>query len=268
MASYNEKVLWSAASGADANLTLTGNPTEYDYLRVSYGSPAIPRSSGTTSFNNLGAIWTVDIPVENTNYLDVYSNFYGGCNTASANTMYRAAAMWSGISGTTWTNVFNRYGAMSTYSATNNARWTRIYTVVGVKSGDTGNFHRDLIYSRDRDGAAIKFSKQPSGYRRIGISCNLSFDQNSSVNRSVETYCEYPYSYLTDYNNGHILLQHPFYSTPFSASQRINGLAMYSGTNGTAWGRVWAMNFTETANTGSLNAGNHVITRIVGIDRI
>lgn len=267
MASYNESVLWSAASGTDVNLTLSGNPTEYNYLRVSYGSPAIPRESSVTSFNNLGAIWTVDIPVGNTNYLNIYSNFYGGCNTASASNMYRAVGMWSGISGTTWTNVFNRYGQMSAYSATNNARWNKIYTVVGVKTGDTGYFHRDLIYSRDRDGSTIKFKTHPSSYQRIGITCNLSFDQNSAVNRSVETYCEYPYSFLASYNHGHILVQHQFYSSPFSGSQRYNGLALYSGVSGSSWGRVWAMNFGETANSGSTAAGNHVITRIIGIDR-
>lgn len=268
MASYNEKVLWSATNGADANLTLSGSPTAYDYIRVSYGSPAIPRTSGTTSFANLGAMHTVDIPVGNTNYLNVYSNFFGYCTTASASTMYRAAGMWSGISGTAWTNVFNRYGVMASYSATTNAKWNRIYTVVGIKTGDTGYFHKDLIYSRDRDGSTIQLARHPSGYRRIGISCNLSFDQNSTVNRSVETYCEYPYSYLTDYNKGHILLEHSFYSNPFSASQRVDGVAMYSGVSGSSWGRVWAMNFNETSNSGSLNAGNHVITRIVGIDRI
>ena len=268
MASYNETVLWSAASGTDVNLTLWGSPTAYDYLRVSYGSPAIPRPSATTSFNNFGAMWSVDIPKACTNYLNVYSNFYGGCNTTSANLMYRAVGVWSGISGTTWTNVFNRYGNMTADSATANARWTKIYSVVGINSGTTGYFHRDLIYSRDRDGGTIKFTNNPSSYRRIGIAFNLSFDQNSAVNRSVETYCEYPYSFLAENNHGHILLQHPFYSNPFSGSQRYNGLALYSGVSGNTWGRVWAMNFTETANTGTTNAANHVITRIVGIDRI
>lgn len=268
MASYNESVLWSAESGTDVSLTLSGNPTAYDYLRVSYGSPAIPRPNATTSFQNLGAMWTVDIPNGNTNYLDTYSNFYGQCNTASASIMYRSVGMWSGISGTVWTNVFNRYGNMTAYSATNNARWNKIYSVVGINTGDTGYFHRDLIYSRDRDGGAVKLSKHPSSYRRIGIAFNLSFDQNSAVNRSVETYCEYPVSYLSSYHDGHILLQHSFYTSPFSASPRINGLALYSGCSGTAWGRVWAMNFNETSNSGSLNAGNHVVTRIIGIDRI
>lgn len=267
MASYNETVLWSSESGTDVNLTLSGSPTAYDYLRVSYGSPAIPRASATTSFANLGAMWTVDIPSGPTNYLNVYSNFYGGCNTNSASAMYRAVGMWSGISGTTWTNVFNKYGQMTAYSATTNARWNKIYTVVGVKTGDTGYFHRDLIYSRDRDGGTISFKKHPSAYHRIGISFNLSFDQNSATNRSVETYCEYPYSYLANYNHGHMLFQHQFYSSPFSGSQRLNGLALYSGLSGSSWGRVWAMNFTETANSGSLNAANHVITRVVGIDR-
>ena len=268
MGSYNEKVLWSAASGTDVNFNITGSPTAYDYIRVSYGSPAIARTNATTSFQNLGAMWTVDIPKGSTNYLDIYSNFYGQCNTASASTMYRAVGMWSGISGTAWTNVFNRYGTMTAHSAVTNARWNKIYSVVGISTGDTGYFHRDLIYSRDRDGAAVKLAKHPSSYRRIGISFNVSFDQNSAVNRSVETYCEYPFSYLSSYHNGHILLQHSFYSNPFSASQRINGLALYSGCSGTAWGRLWAMNFYETANTGTTAAGNHVITRVVGIDRI
>lgn len=268
MGNYNEKVLWSAASGADVNLTLSESPTAYDYIRISYGSPAISRTTSTTSFPNLGAMWTVDIPTANTNYFDGYHNFYGGCNTNSASTTYRAAAMWSGISGTTWTSVFNRYGAMSSYSATNNARWTKIYTVVGVKSGDAGYFHRDLLYSRDRDGGTVKLANHPSGYRRIGVSFNLSFDQNSSTNRSVETYCEYPYSFLRDNNNGHALFQHSFYSVPFSSAPRLNGVSLYSGVSGSSWGRVWAMNFPESGNSGSTNAGNHVITRIVGIERI
>lgn len=267
MASYKETVLWSGSTGTGGNLTLSGHPSAYDYLRVSYGSPAIPRTA-TTSFQNLGAMWTVEIPYGNTNYLDICSNFYGNCNTASANTMYRAPAMWSGISGTSWTRVFNVYGLMTSYSATNPNPWQNIYSVVGVKTGDTGYFHKDLLYSRDRDGTAVVLNRNPSSYNRIGVSFNLAFERNSSTNRSVETYCEYPYSFLTAYNNGYKLFQHPFFEANFSASQRVDGLALYSGVSGTAWKSMWNMNFNQTGAGSILDSTSyHVVTRVVGIDR-
>lgn len=273
MASYNETVLWSSIQGTSTSLTLSGNPSDYTYLKVSYGSPAIYRATApTTSFNNLGAMWTVQLPTTS-NYLSMYSTFYGTCNTASASTKYRAAALFSGTTGTAWTRVFDRYGNVnsSVNSVTTANPWVQIYSVVGVKTGSTGYFHKDLLYDAVRDGETVKLAAHPSGYRRIGISFNLPFNIVSATNRSMESYSEWPVELLTSNsgNNGHVLLEHAFFTNPFSGAQRLNGVNLYSGTKGTAWGLVWNSNFVETANTGTFktSAGPHRITRIIGIDR-
>ena len=273
MASYNETVLWSSIQGTTGSLTLSGSPSSYTYLKVSYGSPALYRATEpTTSFNNIGAMWTVQLPTTS-NYLSLFSTFYGICNTASAQNKYRAVAMYSGTKSSNWVNVFNKYGSVnsSAKDATINAAWNRIYSVVGVSTGSAGYFHKDLLYDIVRDGETVKLAAHPSGYRRIGISFNLPFNIVSATNRSMESYSEWPVELLTSNNgnNGHILLEHAFFTSPFSGSQRLNGVNMYSGTKGTAWGLVWNSNFVETANTGTFknNAGPHRITRIVGIDR-
>lgn len=267
MPEYNETVLYSSMSGTNAAFTLSGEPTAYDFLRVSYGSPAIPRTSGETSFPNLGAMNTIDLPT-NRNFLVAYSNFIGSVTTASGNNMYRAAALCSGCSSTAWTRVFNSYGHMSADSAATTNRWNHIYTVVGVNTGSAGSFYKDLLYDYDRDGSAIILNRHPSAYRRIGISFGFAHKYNSAINHGICTYAEYPYSFLSTYNKGHIITQHPFYSADISASQRRESVNLYSGCSGTAWSPLWSVVFNQSA-AGSFGVAldQHVITRVVGIDR-
>ena len=267
MPEYNETVLYSSMSGVSTSFTLSGAPSAYDYVRVSYGPTKIDTTSETTSFPGLGAMCTIDLP-NNRDYLVAYSNYLGTVTTASGNAMYREVAMWSGCKSTAWARGFNMYGYMNQYSASGVTYNTVIYTVVGVKTGSAGSFYKDVLYDYDRDGTAITLNKHPSSYRRIGVSFNFAHKYNSAINHGICSYAEYPYSFLATYNQGMIVTQHPFYSADISASQRRESVNLYSGCSGTAWSPLWSVVFNQSA-AGSFGVAldQHVITRVVGIDR-
>ena len=267
MPEYNETVLYSSMAGTQNSFTLSGEPSAYDYVRVSYGTPAITKTAVSSSIANLGAMCTIDLP-PNRDYLVAYSDFLGTVTTASGNNMARAAAIWSGCKSTSWERVFNKYGSRSSYSAGAANSWNFVYTVVGVKTGSAGSFYKDVLYDYDRDGTAITLNKHPSSYKRIGISFNYAPGFISAINRGICSYSEYPYSFLATYNQGMIVTQHPFYSADISASQRRESVNLYSGCSGTAWSPLWSVVFNQSA-AGSFGVAldQHVITRVVGIDR-
>ena len=74
MPEYNETVLYSSMAGTQNSFTLSGEPSAYDYVRVSYGTPAITNTAVSSSIANLGAMCTIDLP-PNRDYLVAYSDF-------------------------------------------------------------------------------------------------------------------------------------------------------------------------------------------------
>lgn len=268
MANYNETVLYSSRLGTANSFTLSGNPSAYDYLKISYGSPVIGRTA--SALGNLGPMMTVNLPTS-VNYANLYSNFYGTVSTTDFYTPYRACASFSGTSGSSWSKVFNRYGTPDTVSAVTNAAWTHIYSVVGVTTGTQGSFHCDLLFDAYRDGTAknITLTAHPSAYRRIGIIVGLPPTGTSDNLQSVKYYQEYPYFHLTNASgrSGYIITYSKYVDNPVPTNNLYQG-GLYSGCYGTTWNLVGGRFIFETGGNGGQYVGFGRIHQVIGIDRI
>ena len=265
MANYREHVIYSATSQSTGNISLWDYPSAYNYLKISHGTNGV---LGTyTSLNNMGPVVT-DYVRTAMNYVSLYTEFFGGVSTASANSRYKAASMYSGTTGKEWTKVFQSYGAGSNSAATSNAGWNNIYMVVGVQSGSAGYYyHNDLLYDRDRDGSTVTLSKHPSGYRRIGIYCRRDPISDNGVIHSIERYSEVPYYYLANFKSSYFMPYTQMMDLPISSMKTYMGIALYSGCSAQSWTRKYGQVFQDSATTGTVTT-RPVISRVVGIDRI
>lgn len=269
MANYSETVLYSSVGGTTGNIALSGYPSAYDYMRISYGSPVIGRTT-STALVNIGPMMTVTLPTS-MNYANLYSNFYGTASTTNFYTPYRACETLSGASSNNWTRVFNRYGTTNSWEVRTNAAWTNVYMIVGVKTGSQGNFHKDLLYDYNRDGTGntLNLTAHPSGYRRIGIIAGLSPTSTGLISRSTQQYQEYPYFHLTNGSgkSGYIVTYHKYVDTPVVTNNIYAG-ALYSGCGTQTWKRVMGRYLSETGGNGATGNVFGQIYQVIGIDRI
>lgn len=263
MGSYREQVLFSAWNGARYGLSLSEHPSAYDYVRISYGTPNLASTANTMA--NLGPMMTVTYPTSQS-YMLNYSMFFGGVSTTTCNTPYRAAHALSACNTQNWLAGFNTYGGVAGYSMTNNAAWTRVYSVVGIKSGEQGNFHKDLLYDRFRDNTtAVTLRNHPSAYRRIGVVVGANPD---AFQGSVNYYQEYPTAFLkSGCASGNIMTYCKFSDAPPPASN-VFGIGMYGNCFTTAWTRRYGMYWTEDNAYHGADGPQPYIRQVIGIDRI
>lgn len=276
MANFNETVLMSSQYGESATVRPTGTLSSFDYLKILYAPSAVLHSTSKPH-----APMYVTYMAPSATSLELYGNFLNSATTTTASGQCRAAAKWYNTNTNTWatstSSSYNRTGLSNQSTIVANSQQTRIFAIIGVTTGSAGDYHKDILYNRDTDGASVVLKKHPSAYERIGISTNLEYSAISSVNRSIETYSEYLYNPFLSRSTGYqLLVQHPFYTStqypPIGAKTanfpRYMGYALY-GASGTAWNRLWSMNFNEKDQTGvgGTSAESHVITRVIGINR-
>lgn len=260
MASYREDVIFSAESGVNGNFTLSASPTSYDYIRVCYGSPKLVGPN----LGNFGPMCTITLPTS-MSYANMYGMFFGGVSASALATPYRTVASYSATNTTAWKQVFNRYGPASTYSAVTNAAWTKVYTVIGIKSGEQGSFHKDLLYDiyRDGSGANITLKNHPSAYHRIGVVCGMEPSRNF---RCGNLYQEYQYSMLNGGSSGYVIPYSKFVNTPLPTNN-VYQVGIYANCNTKTWHRNYGASFGETGGGGSTSTVVAYITQVIGIDR-
>jgi hypothetical protein len=259
MAKYNEQVLYSSYSGQNSTVQLTASQVPFDYVRISYGSPANAYVT-STPMNNMGPMHTVTYPT-GYNKMMTFGMFCGTVSTTDFNNPYRIAHALSGCNTTSWTNVFNRYGLMNTYSATVAAPWTNIYSVVGIKTGEQGNFHRDLLYDiyRDGSGSNISLREHPSAYKRIGLVCGCP----SAPSVTTTCYQEYPTAHLSAANGQNAMVYNNFIDSMHSCFC----LGMYGNCWSKNWTRRWGYFGFENFGYKGTDGPVPYIYQVIGIDR-
>lgn len=276
MAKYNETVLYKNIAGNGENLTLDITPSAFNYLKIIYGTPGIDANhSGnflTTSFPNIGPMMTQIIPTSN-NYVGLYANFYGIVTTAAANNPYRATELLSATTGKNWIKIFNRYGVQSANASTSDAAWIRIYEVLGITTGEQGNFHTDVLYDYAKDGptTSINLSDSINGYERIGIIAGLNPNSTEIIMQSSPNYQEYPVETIK-YCNGYLMSWNKWIgSTPTTTAAiatNYHSVGIWSGCNTKNWKRLFTISNNETTNTLGLTDQNMGwIWKIIGINR-
>lgn len=131
----DETVLFDADGTPVLNPTLSELPTNFERLRIVYGSP-----NTSTVGNNIG-VETMDIQSSLINSNSNGSLFMTYCfsGEVSVKTPYAVAAYYTGVKTMSWTCLWATYGQL--YSGTKNEStiWIRIHRIVGIHRIAGGN---------------------------------------------------------------------------------------------------------------------------------
>ena len=131
----DETVLFDANGTPVLNPTLSEVPTNFERLRIVYGS-----ANSSTVGNNIG-IETMDIQVSLINSYSNGSLFMSYCfsGDVSAKQPQVVTAYYTGVKTISWTCLWAPYGRL--YSGTNkeNTDWIRIHRIIGIHRIAGGN---------------------------------------------------------------------------------------------------------------------------------
>ena len=122
----DETVLFD--SGATLNPTLSEAPTNFERIRIVYGS-----ANNSTAGNNIG-ISVLEIPVA---FFNTYSNgslflTYSFSGDVSAKQPQVVSAYYTGVKTTSWTCLWGLYGRLYSGTKTESTDWIRIHQIVGI----------------------------------------------------------------------------------------------------------------------------------------
>lgn len=129
----DETVLFD--SGATLNPTLSEAPTNFERIRIVYGS-----ANNSTAGNNIG-ISVLEIPVA---FFNTYSNgslflTYSFSGDVSAKQPQVVSAYYTGVKTTSWTCLWGLYGRLYSGTKTESTDWIRIHQIVGIHRIAGGN---------------------------------------------------------------------------------------------------------------------------------
>ena len=110
------------------NPTLSELPTNFERLRITYGS-----NNGSKVGNNIG-IETLEIPVD---LINPYSNgalymTYSFSGDVGAKQPQIVASYYTGVKTASWNCLWSMYGRLYSGTITENNNWIRIHRIVGV----------------------------------------------------------------------------------------------------------------------------------------